>query len=100
MVDVSCTVSFHMLPLIKVNSPSLGSVLAMLLYNGSDSCAAAGESLLMQVTSAVLQNVHVVFSNTGRRNPEDVQAFQHLDKSLLEQILLGMKQARKFVGST
>ena len=89
-----------MLPLIKVNSPSLGSVLAMLLYNGSDSCAAAGESLLMQVTSAVLQNFHFIFSNTARRNPEDVVANQHLDKSLLEQILLGMKEARTFLAST
>jgi hypothetical protein len=72
----------------------VGSVVAMLLYNGSDSCVSAAESLLVQSVQVLYHHFTEIFASGSQPQQAIVAEHQHLDNAFVEQILLRMKEAR------
>lgn len=75
----------------------MGSVVALLLFNGSDACAAVGESLLIQSVQNLLQHLNSIFAGAASTRPQQLEVGenQHLDNAIVERILLSMKEARE-----
>ena len=79
------------------NTPLVGELAVMLLYNGSDAASICGHSILQAVCPVLLQVLpnHATTEGIVSRGAED--AGKPLDPLLVEHVLLNFKQARVHV---
>ena len=75
-------------------TPTIGELVAMLLYNGSDGASICAFSILQAVSSHILLALPSCSTQGAivARGAED--AYKHLDPLLVEQVLLNFKQER------
>ena len=75
--------------LAKVSAPTVGELTAMLFYNGSDSCLAAGHSLLRQLLPRI--HAYVLSLPSGHAEQEQPTLPDgRVDRALVEKIILSM----------